>query len=620
MKAKNQFVILLALCFAIVLQFNSIVNAQIAVVIRTPVGDTYVVDGDDTNHGTEDEVTISGNSDAYIRWRIPSNTTIHIAEFELRRSDLLLNSGQLGIYVEDTTQKFETRATALNREELGLTFDRNEPPAITIDVASDTEFIIFNLSSLPIKNDGLMTLRISSIANSGQSYSFWAREARDPSRIPILSLAFCGDGVTQPPEECDSNLNCTSTCNFVAQEPIVEPEVAPSGPDPNISGGVAAGVIGAAIIVAAGVAYWYFRKRRRNVDKRKYQAFRGSTSVIPNGDLPSEHLERLQRMLIRADRSLLLATTLVNNTDVYNMDVMAKALANIFHQSGRALDLLVPVIQSEVSKTVHEATLFRSNSMASKMMGAWSSLIGVKYLQDTMAPVLTSILKEDPTVEIEPSKMGAGDDLDTNRRNLERIVYETFDAIVDSVPRLPLQLRDLCTNLTEIVSAKFPGSKYKSIGAFFFLRFLTPSILLAGQMGIAKVKNNVPPRSFMLVAKVLTKLANETPFMQQDADYQFLNEFLEKNTPRLHQFYDDIIGSSKQNARYVDVFISESARTQALIVIYTNLEQHHDKITTSLHESAEEVELKREIKELLLLKQQQDLIQLEESINEVMDF
>jgi hypothetical protein len=33
------------------------------------------------------------------------------------------------------------------------------------------------------------------------------------------------------------------------------------------------------------------------------------------------------------------------------MDVMAKALANIFHQSGRALDLLVPVIQSEVSKT-----------------------------------------------------------------------------------------------------------------------------------------------------------------------------------------------------------------------------------------------------------------------------
>jgi hypothetical protein len=51
-----------------------------AVVIRTPVGDTYVVDGDDTNHGTEDEVTISGNSDAYIRWRIPSNTTIHIAE------------------------------------------------------------------------------------------------------------------------------------------------------------------------------------------------------------------------------------------------------------------------------------------------------------------------------------------------------------------------------------------------------------------------------------------------------------------------------------------------------------------------------------------------------------
>lgn len=70
----------------------------------------------------------------------------------------------------------------------------------------------------------------------------------------------------------------------------------------------------------------------------------------------------------------------------------------------------------------------------------------------------------------------------------------------------------------------------------------------------------------------------------------------------------------------MDVFISESASTQALIVIYTNLEQHKDKIYASLNDGPEETELKREIKELLLLKQQQDLIQLEESINEIMDF
>ncbi len=62
---------------------------------------------------------------------------------------------------------------------------------------------------------------------------------------------------------------------------IVEPEAAPSGSDPNVTGGVIAGVLGALLIVGAGLAYWYLRKRRRNVDKRKYQAFRGSTSVIP---------------------------------------------------------------------------------------------------------------------------------------------------------------------------------------------------------------------------------------------------------------------------------------------------------------------------------------------------
>ena len=63
------------------------------------------------------------------------------------------------------------------------------------------------------------------------------------------------------------------------------PDAVPSGPDPNLAGGVAAGVIGAVLIVVAGVAYWYLRKRRRNADKRKYQAFRGSTSVIPSVNL-----------------------------------------------------------------------------------------------------------------------------------------------------------------------------------------------------------------------------------------------------------------------------------------------------------------------------------------------
>jgi hypothetical protein len=66
--------------------------------------------------------------------------------------------------------------------------------------------------------------------------------------------------------------------------------------------------------------------------------------------------------------------------------------------------------------------------------------------------------------------------------------------------------------------------------------------------------------------------------------------------------------------------IPESARTQALIVIYTNLEQNADKITASLNDGAEATELKREIKELLLLKQQLDLISLEESIKEIIDF
>ncbi len=126
-------------------------------------------------------------------------------------------------------------------DELGLTYDRIAQPDLTIDISSLSTSIQFNLSSLPIKTDGLMTLRISSISDPALSYSFWAREAIEPSRIPILSLgesiqkfgvklqsneinrlylAFCDDGVTQIPEQCDSELNCTASCNFNTEEPV----------------------------------------------------------------------------------------------------------------------------------------------------------------------------------------------------------------------------------------------------------------------------------------------------------------------------------------------------------------------------------------------------------------
>jgi hypothetical protein len=113
--------------------------------------------------------------------------------------------------------------------------------------------------------------------------------------------------------------------------------------------------------------------------------------------------------------------------------------------------------------------------------------------------------------------------------NLLAEVTTIFQAVVKSALHWPVELRIALMIIREVTASKFSESgdcSRISVGGFFFLRFLCPSIILPDKVGIfnkGKAYTTARPK-LLLITKVLQNLANGTLFM--DARMTPLNDWL----------------------------------------------------------------------------------------------
>jgi hypothetical protein len=71
-------------------------------------------------------------------------------------------------------------------------------------------------------------------------------------------------------------------------------------------------------------------------------------------------------------------------TSVTEADKVAKSLVYIFHQHAKALDIMMYRTSVEIQLSESENTLFRGNSLASKMFNTYSKMVGLDYLWQTL--------------------------------------------------------------------------------------------------------------------------------------------------------------------------------------------------------------------------------------------
>lgn len=205
---------------------------------------------------------------------------------------------------------------------------------------------------------------------------------------------------------------------------------------------------------------------------------------------------------------------------------------------GRVPRLLRAAIRGEASRQTRPSTLFRGNSIASKVMGECARHVGSGYLVLVLRPLLEFCKSEDATkLEVDPRRISPGASLEANTRHLGELAQFFVDVICNSLAHVPASLCIMCRLLRQETEAKFPGSGDVCVGGFFFLRFFCPAIVTPSIYGITM--DALPPtlmRPLILLTKILQALSNGVLFGKKEAYMVPMNTVVSKNIPRIQKF------------------------------------------------------------------------------------
>ena len=119
---------------------------------------------------------------------------------------------------------------------------------------------------------------------------------------------------------------------------------------------------------------------------------------------------------------------------------VAETLLICFESRNKITALLKSVIEKEVASTEQEATLFRSTTMATRILSVFAKMVCHDYVRVTLQPVMEAInaLPDDQTSwELDPQKLGPGDDLSRNKQNVIRAPEILLNAICNSASSAP---------------------------------------------------------------------------------------------------------------------------------------------------------------------------------------
>ena len=221
------------------------------------------------------------------------------------------------------------------------------------------------------------------------------------------------------------------------------------------------------------------------------------------------------------------------------------SITMIFESKQRTLGMIQSMIEYEVSLQKTAATLFRNNSLTTHMMTCYTKLVGLPFLKTVVGPVIldafTAIDAGDVTYEIDPSKLGPGEDLKTNVGDLKRLVHSFFDRILNSRAVMPRNFMEICHTLQHSTVDRFPESRYFVIGGFLFLRYICPAVVAPdGYKLIGSLISEKQRRMLVLVSKILQTIANERTFGDKEDYMMCMNQLVNEYQSIVQYFFNQL--------------------------------------------------------------------------------
>ncbi|XP_077995279.1 neurofibromin-like isoform X2 [Glandiceps talaboti] len=259
----------------------------------------------------------------------------------------------------------------------------------------------------------------------------------------------------------------------------------------------------------------------------------------------NDRFERLVELVtMMGDRGELpIAMALASVVPSSQMDELARVFVTLFDAKHLLYQLLWNMFSKEVEVADCMQTLFRGNSLASKIMAFCFKVYGTNYLHALLEPLVKEMLtpeRQNINFEVDPTRLEQGDNIEDNRKNLIILTQKFFNAITSSADKFPPQLRSVCHCLYQVVSQRFPQHSVGAVGSAVFLRFINPALVSPVEYGI--LEQQPPPRvkrGLMLMSKVMQSIANHVPFTKQQ-HMRVFNDFLKTNFESGRKFFVEI--------------------------------------------------------------------------------
>ncbi|KAF8165773.1 hypothetical protein B0H34DRAFT_794124 [Crassisporium funariophilum] len=273
---------------------------------------------------------------------------------------------------------------------------------------------------------------------------------------------------------------------------------------------------------------------------------------------------------------MVLAMTICEICPPGEVEIMISVLLNIFDSRASLMALIKLMIEREVAQTNNEAGLFRSNSTCTRFLSAFARVHGYNYLRSLVQPLLDTMVALPPgsSFEVDPTK-AVGQDLVQNQKNVEFVASAFLQLMSSSLPALPGMFREICAHIAKVVAEVWPEAKYAAMGAFIFLRFISPAVVSPDTIDIEIPKGDnflVLRRGLMVIAKIIQNLANNI-FFGKEAHMTILNKFLEGNIA--NKF-------SATNEDNNDHWLGTTSDDTDVVVLHRFFHKHADKIGKEL--------------------------------------
>ncbi|KAI0089247.1 hypothetical protein BDY19DRAFT_1089227 [Irpex rosettiformis] len=268
------------------------------------------------------------------------------------------------------------------------------------------------------------------------------------------------------------------------------------------------------------------------------------------------------------------------------VDQMINVLLNMFDTRSSLMSLLKSMINREIRDTENEASLFRSNSTCTRFLSAFARIYGYNYLRNLIIPLVKTMtsLPSGHSYDLDPTK-AVIHDAAQNQKDLEFVASSFLEIISASIPALPSMFREICAHIGKTVNQVWPEAKFSALGAFIFLRFISPAIVNPSLVDVEAPTDPVIRRGLMNIAKIVQNLANNI-FFGKEVHMTPLNDFLSANIVNITRYLSEVNKYTPPDDGQEE-WLDTAYDDTDIIVLHRFFDKHADKVGKELLSSSQ---------------------------------